>query len=241
MNLTKISKILDGTETDARHKAIKLLVSEGLSVDQSRKFIDYLNRTFPNLKGSIRKFYPGIVRFILNDEIDIENKSSISRFNSLLRVFQKHPAFDYYDKDFNGDSLESVKKALNLQDEIYHVPDNVSYEIVKIPTFKDAVKWRKYASNWCILQSEDSFNEHTIDGTNQFVFLVRSDFREVPATPGEEYPYDDYGYSLIAVSIDPDGNLASCTSRWNFDDYHDDFLNQREVENLINEQLKDLL
>lgn len=82
------------------------------------------------------------------------------------------------------------------------------------------------------LNSEIAFNEHTLNGANQFYFLLRSDYKVVPKSPGEEYPYDDYGYSMIAVCIGPDGNLESSTSRWNFDDYHDNFLDLNELGEL---------
>lgn len=241
MNIGKIFKILDGRETDARHKAIKMLVREGLSVDKAREFIAYLHKIFPNLKGSLRMFYPGIVRFILNDEIDLDDNKSISQFNTVLKILSNHPAYDFYDKNFNGVSLKSLKESLNLTEDINHKPDKIEYTVVPIPSYNQAKSWLAYAPNWCILQNKETFDDHTIDGVNKFFFLVRSDYKDVKPSAGEDYPYDDYGYSLIAISVDPDGNLASSTSRWNYDDYHDNYLNKTEVENLIGVSLKDLI
>ena len=232
MDLSKLIKVIDGTETDARHKAIKLLINAGLSEDSARSFISYLNSELPNLKGSVRKFYVGIVRWVLEGTLDIEDKTQMSRLNTLLRVLSNHPAFDFYDKDFNGASFQEVLDMVQISDEVYHKPSNTSYTVVKIDSFSQAVKYKEYAPDWCILNSEIAFKEHTLNGANQFYFLLRSDYKEVPKSPGEEYPYDDYGYSMIAVCIGPDGNLESSTSRWNFDDYHDNFLDLNELGEL---------
>lgn len=114
MNLSKIIIIVDRIETDARHKAINLLKDFGLSEDKASSFIDYLNSSLPNLKGSVRKFYAGIVRWVLEGTLDIEDKTQVSRLNTLLRVLSNHPAFDFYDKDFNGASFQEVLDILSF-------------------------------------------------------------------------------------------------------------------------------
>lgn len=37
---------------------------------------------------------------------------------------------------------------------------------------------------------------------------------------------------MIAVILDPDGNLTSSTSRWNYDDINDNFIEMAELKKL---------
>lgn len=231
-NLKALLRIIDGTETDSRKRAIKHLTGLGFSETEAKTFISYLHEVIPNLKGIVRKFYAGLIRWIVEDDLDIENPLDMTRVNTLLGILANHPAFDFYDKNFNGESFGQVRNKVELSDDIYHKPTNTCYEQVKISTFEEAANYLKYAPDWCILSSEKAFNEHTFNGINKFYFLLRSDYKQVPKSPGESYPYDDYGYSMIAVCIDPDGNLASCTSRWNFDESHDNFLKLAELKDL---------
>ena len=186
------------------------------------------------------KFWRGIVRWSRNGEIDLSSENGISQVNALLKVICHSPAFDCYDGDFNGLSLDAVVNSLNidLDAEEYHSDYQHSYRIEHITSFERVLKYRKYAPDWCILQSEFAYDEHAGYGKNHIYFCVRDDMERIPAFPGKEYPYDEYGYSLIAVITGPDSKIISITSRWNYgDDENDDFLTREQLQELLYDKM----
>ena len=68
------------------------------------------------------KFWRGIVRWSRDGEIDLKSEKGISQVNALLKVICHSPAFDCYDGNFNGLSLDAVVNSLNiyLDAEEYH-------------------------------------------------------------------------------------------------------------------------
>lgn len=44
---------------------------------------------------------------------------------------------------------------------------------------------------------------------------MKDGFEDVRRMEGENFPLDEYGLSLVAVSVDDTGRLNTCTSRWN--------------------------
>lgn len=229
----KLIRITDKAETVSRNRAVEYLVSAGLSKPEADIFLNDLCIEIPALKGAAIKYYPGIARWFFEGQVSFGNKRQVSRLNALLKVLRGHPASDFYNNDFNGEAFDEVLSFLDIDDTTYHRPEKLNYTVVRIDNFEQASEFRKYAPEWCIFSSDYAFEQHTLNGSNQFFFLVRSDIDDVPRFPGENYPYDDYGYSFIAVCLDADAELASSTSRWNFDDYHDNFLTGEEIEELI--------
>ena len=99
------------------------------------------------------KFWRGIVRWSREGEIDLKSEKGISQVNALLKIICHSPAFDCYDGNFNGLSLNAVVNSLNidLDAEEYHSDCPHSYRIEQITSFEQALKYRKYAPDWCIL------------------------------------------------------------------------------------------
>ena len=60
------------------------------------------------------KFWRGIVRWSRDGEIDLKSEKGISQVNALLKVICHSPAFDCYDGNFNGLSLDAVVNSLNI-------------------------------------------------------------------------------------------------------------------------------
>ncbi len=176
---------------------------------------DKLNLSYP-----YSTFYPGILRWSRNGEIDLDTDKGVARVVALLKVICNSPAFDFYDGDFNGQSFESVKSSVNidLDAEEYHSDGPHRYRIERIASFVQARKYRKYAPEWCILESEVAYDGHSDYGKNRIDFYVRDDMEKIPAFPGKDFPHDEYGLSLIAVITRPDSEIVSVTSRWNCED-----------------------
>lgn len=57
-------------------------------------------------------------------------------------------------------------------------------------------------TSWCIVISEESFNDYTANG-NRFYFCGNGDWWDVPCIPGFGFPRDRFDYSLIAVEVSP--------------------------------------
>ena len=108
-----------------------------------------------NLNYPYNKFYPGILRWSRDGEIDLDTDKGVARVVALLKVICNSPAFDFYDGDFNGQSFEAVKNSVNidLDAEEYHSEDPHRYRIERIASFVQARKYREYAPDWCILES----------------------------------------------------------------------------------------
>ena len=173
-----------------------------------------------NLNYPYNTFYPGLLRWSRDGEIDLDTEKGVARAIALLKVICNSPAFDFYDGDFNGLSFESVKSSVNidLDADEYHSDGPHRYRIERIASFVQARKYRKYAPEWCILESEVAYDGHSDYGKNRIDFYIRDDMEKIPAFPGKDFPHDDYGLSLIAVITEPDSEIVSVTPRWNCED-----------------------
>ena len=83
------------------------------------------------------KFWRGIVRWSRDGKIDLKSEKGISQVNALLKVICHSPAFDCYDGNFNGLSLDAVVNSLNidLDAEEYHSDCPHNYRIEHITSF----------------------------------------------------------------------------------------------------------
>ena len=78
------------------------------------------------------------------------------------------------------------------------------------------------------------FDSYTSDGIGQFYFCLRNGFENVPEKVGEGCPLDEYGLSMVAVSVDENGALHTCTCRWNHDNGgNDSIMDTKQISQLI--------
>ena len=61
------------------------------------------------------------------------------------------------------------------------------------------------------------WDTYTLGNTNAFYFLLKKGYEHEEKKQGENCPNDEYGLSMIAVSVCPDGSINSSTCRWNHD------------------------
>lgn len=243
MDLKLLAKqITDSVIQRSRNAAVNLLVSYGMKEADARSFINELMRRIPLMKDDLRKYIQGVVRWCIQGDIDPSDDRDLSKVNSLLAVIRNSPCYDFYDKDFNGASFKEVQSTLNvkLDGESERPVRQGDYKVIPIESYREALKYKKYAPDWCILESEQAFDEHTFNGVNKFFFCLKDGWKDEEPIPGDNYPYDNYGYSMIAVSVDPDGNVVSTTSRWNFDDAHDNFLTESQLKKVLGNAFLDL-
>ena len=195
----------------------------------------------PELKGRLSKFTKGIQYWSQRKLIDLENADDISRVSLILKILDVTPGYDFFDEEFNGYSPERVCEILEMVPTIPKEESKISfeYDIIPINSFKEAKEVARNES-WCIIISEESFNEYT-KGGNRFYFLANKNWKKVTCVPGMNFPYDEYGYSLIAVEISPDKEMVSVTSRWNnYSINSDSFLSKDELKRMLGEKYKEL-
>ena len=107
------------------------------------------------------------------------------------------------------------------------------YDIVRIDSFEQAQQYGQYTS-WCVTHYENMFDSYTNDGIGQFYFCLRNGFENEKAVKGENCPLDNYGLSMIAVSVDENGRLNTCTCRWNHDNGgNDSIMNPKQISEVI--------
>lgn len=159
---------------------------------------------FPELNSRLSKFAIGILKWNIAGFIDINNPDDVSRVRLILRVMDQTPGFDFFDNTFNECAPETVCEIIGMSP-LAQVEEPViefNYTVDYIGSYADA---RQYLDMtlWCIVISEESFKAYTANG-NRFYFCGNGDWREVPCIPGNGFPRDRFGYSLIAVEVSPD-------------------------------------
>jgi hypothetical protein len=74
------------------------------------------------------------------------------------------------------------------------------------------------------------YQSYTKNGLGRFYFCLKPGFEKVERIEGEDCPMDDYGKSMIAISVNDDGSLNTCTCRWNHDNGgNDNMMDTKEI------------
>ena len=111
---------------------------------------------------------------------------------------------------------------------------------MKIESFEEAEKYGKYV-DWCVTHAEQSYNSYTKNRMCPFYFCLKDGFENLSATAGRGCPLDEYGLSMIAVSINPDGSCNTCTCRWNHaNGGNDTVMSPKELSTVVNRNFYDV-
>lgn len=148
-----------------------------------------------------------------------------------------------YDNNLNGLSADELNrrfetaKARNLQNDMNDVAsENYTpngYSVVRIPDAKTAKRYDKYTS-WCVTHDEHMYDSYTSNGIGLFYFFLKDGFKNIKAVADENCPLDEYGLSMIAVSVNMDGSINTVTCRWNHDNGgNDNILNAKELSKIV--------
>ena len=189
------------------------------------------------------KFTLGVVRMYAEDELN--DSMVLTKLNSTIKLMIS--SMEDYNKDLNGLSAEELIQeferlkfhVIEKQKDIINSMrlNNNSYKIVKINDFKESQNYSRYFNvdnRWCITESEEQFDNYTCDGTNQLYFCLKNGFEKIKPVAGEGCPLDEYGLSMLSVIVDPEGNPAFCTCRWNHSNGgNDDMMNAVEISEVV--------
>lgn len=255
---TRINQIISETI----HKHLRNILTESQeskSIDAAKKL--YMERTkcsreeadefvritlrndFPILrKSNAAKFILGATRMFLDGQIT--DQRTISQLNTTLKYVSSDAHINEYDRNLNGMSAQDLiqRFAKAVSDDFEKNKSEINsmsfegksqYDIVRIDSFEQAQQYGKYTS-WCVTHYEDMFNSYTHNGIGQFYFCLRHGFENEKAVKGENCPLDNYGLSMIAVSVDENGRLNTCTCRWNHDNGgNDSIMDPKQISEVI--------
>ena len=252
--------------TESQYRRVFSLITEdkeGKNMAKARRVVSSINpgadamdvitkirNDIPNSRINQCKFLPGVTRMFMVGQI--ADAKTIFGINATLEVIGTYHDNEY-DGDLNGETAQGI--IAKFRDELAErlavkkkesasgdYGDGTSdYEIVKVPSFEKAGEYAKYTS-WCVTQTSHAYNNYTHDGIGIFYFLLKHGFENVECVPGEGCPRDEYGMSMIAVSINEDGSVNTTTCRWNHDNgANDNMFTDKEISSLIGRDMYTVL
>lgn len=211
-----------------------------------RIFTQEIRNMMPNVRGANCKFLLGASRLyfddLAKDQRNLQRKSA--RLNKILKLVTSDTHVNEYDHNLNGLSLQQLEDKFgnavqqNLQNDMDAIGSveyqkNTQYDIVRIPDFETAEKYGQYTS-WCVTHYENMFDNYTNGEMGVFYFCLQKGFQNVPRVTGSGCPMDDYGKSMIAISVNDDGSLNTCTCRWNHDHGgNDSMMSTKEISDFF--------
>ncbi len=189
------------------------------------------------LKG---KYLEGVIRLVYIEKLDESQFETINDILSIIKdsfVLQKR-----YDGDFNGlyyedlcfrldDGIKRILAEERRLSAIQIYQPNKEYSVHRIHSFEDAMEYAGLAS-WCISESRCDFENYTQYGGTFYVCLKHG-YQDVVKERGEGHPLDEYGLSMIAISVRRNGRLATCTTRWNEASGNGRILKTQQIGQLI--------
>lgn len=170
---------------------------------------------FPELNSRLSKFAIGILKWNIARLIDINNPDDVSRIRLILKILDQTPGFDFFDNTFNECAPETVCEIIGMSSmtPVEEPKIEFDYTVDYIGSYAVARQYLDMIS-WSIVISEESFKSSAANG-NRFYFCGNGEWWDTPCNPGMGFPRDRFGYSLIAVEVSQDNQIASITSRWN--------------------------
>lgn len=239
--------ISESQESKSIDAAKKLYMQRtGQSAEEADEFVRItLRNDIPVLRDKqAGKFILGVTRMFLDRQLT--DGMTISNLNRTLKYVASDAHINEYDRNLNGMSADELidRFATNAKEETEADRQklaskqygNSNYKIVKIDSFDESKRYNRYMGEgaWCITYDENMWDSYTSNGINQFYFCLRNGFENVPAEPGENCPLDEYGLSMIAVSVRPDGSLNTCTCRWNHDNGgNDNIMTTEQISDVV--------
>ena len=243
--IRKHQMLTEGKQSKNRNAAKNYIMQQlGYSESDAMQFIGQLKVKIPSVRLQQEKFLLGVARLFIDGELSVNDDFKCTNFNQTLKLIASDAHVNEYDNNLNGMSAEELINRfadirvgeLSKRKELMggkQYNRNNNYTIVPINSYEEATKYAKY-NEWCVTYSEEMFDKYTCNGAGRFYFCLQNGFENVPEKVGTNTPLDEYGLSMIAVSITMEGEPNSITCRWNHDNGGSDSV-------MDDEQLSDLL
>lgn len=222
-------------------KKARNVVRQYIPNTDPQQLITAIRNDIPNSRINDCQFLAGVTRMYIQGQI--QDGETIQALNTTLKLVGNGHANEY-NNDLNGMSAKDLidrfaqvaKNDINAAmkanaQRTFQKNDN--YDIVRIPNQQEAAKYAHY-TDWCITTSSKMYNSYTHGCSGVFYFLLKKGFEDVYAIQGKNCPLDEYGLSMIAVSINTDGSINTCTCRWNHSHGgNDNIMNDEQISNLL--------
>ena len=216
----------ENAETNNVNAAKRYLRNEkGMSQDKYQQVILGIKQGIPNVRILKMKYTLGIARLFCNRELTDAN--IIHRLNRIIYFASLNEYAASYDRNLNNLSFSELDKTfapiIAKYDEVERLKSssqenertpNANYQIVRINSFDDAFKYRENV-DWCVCKEEDAYDRYVGDNGSIFYFCLLNGYKDVKKELSKGYPYDEYGLSMIAITVDKNGAYETCTLRWN--------------------------
>ena len=243
------------TEVIGNNGHIQRYVRSGRAMLYNAEYIKHLvgeKIPFSKDQKSNAKFFLGATRIFgdilksTKSEEEINNQClSLNKILGVIAHDSNH--INEYDNNLNGKTLEELenifgKKVKELSDKekeeigSKEYTRNERYKIITCETWQDMLQFRSPLTTWCVAQEDGkhAYDSYTDSGLCKFYVCIREDYESVDKKPGENTPLDDYGLSMIAVCVDPEGNLKTCTCRWNHaNGGNDNIMDAKQISDLL--------
>ena len=238
----KLNDLLLENEGTNMKRARKYLESKGYSPEQRQQILDSIRTDIPNSRLQQCKFLLGVTRLYMEGQLN--NGNAIANLNKTLKYIASDAHVNEYDFNLNGENLDTLVDRFKgvVKDDLEtsmnasnarQLTVNNNYTIVPIDTPEDASKYSEYTS-WCVTHSKNMYNSYTNNGSGRFYFCLYKGFENEPKIEGEGCPLDNYGLSMIAVSITMEGEVNTITCRWNHDNGgNDSIMTIEQLEDVI--------
>ena len=242
MQRKKLNGLLLENEGTNMKRARKYLESKGYNPEQRQQILDSIRTDIPNSRLQQCKFLLGVTRLYMEGQLN--NGNAIANLNKTLKYIASDAHVNEYDFNLNGenldalvnrfkgvakDDLEQSRNASNAR----QLTANDNYTIVPINDFEQSSEYGEYTS-WCVTHYENMYNSYTNNGSGRFYFCLHKGFENEPMVKGEGCPLDNYGLSMIAVSVTMEGEVNTITCRWNHDnDGNDSIMSIEQLEDVI--------
>lgn len=242
-----LNKLLlnEGAET-RNMSAAKHYLYNTLKCDEkaAMNYIGKIKTDIPNSRLGKCKFMLAMARMFCNGQLN--DGTTILELNKALKYATSDTYINQFNQDLNGlnpqqfiQQFKEVAKQ-DLQQDMddlssqQYDEQNSQYEIVRINSFEEAEEYSDFVE-WCITNDERMFNSYTNNGQGLFYFCLRNDYEDVEEVKGQNCPLDDYGLSMIAVSVNPDGSCNTITCRWNHSNGgSDNVMTPKQLSQIIN-------
>lgn len=239
------SIISESTENKNMRAAKHYLYNNAnMNEKKAMETIGAIKTDIPNSRLAKCKYMLALVRMFLNKELS--DQTTIMQINQALKYAASGAHENEYDRNLNGMSAQDVidKFKAFAEQEIEQDRQKLSqqqfneeqsdYDIIKIYSFSESSQYEDYTT-WCVTQDQQMWNSYTAGGERPFYFCLRKDFKTAKKEPTENCPLDNYGLSMIAVSVNPDGSPNTITCRWNHDNgANDTVMTPEQLSNVIN-------
>lgn len=242
MQRKKLNGLLLENEGTNMKRARKYLESKGYSPEKRQQILDSIRTDIPNSRLQQCKFLLGVTRLYMEGQLN--NAQNIAAINKTLKYIASDAHVNEYDFNLNGENLDTLvdrfkgvakydlQASMNASN-ARQLTINDNYTIVPIDSPEEASKYGKYTS-WCVTHDKKMYNSYTNNGSGRFYFCLHKGFENEPMVEDEGCPLDNYGLSMIAVSVTMEGEVNTITCRWNHDNGgNDSIMSIEQLEDVI--------